>query len=304
MYGYLGNLGLDYVSLREINPRLIFCSITGYGQTGPYKSRPGYDVVVEAQGGLMSITGPSDSASEGGTPYKVGVAIVDITAGLHSVIAILAALQHRNRSGKGQHIDIALFDTQLSWLANVASSYLVSGQTPQRHGNAHPSIVPYQMMPTKDGWLMLAVGNDQQFCRLCSVLDHPEWALDRRFTKNRDRVAHRNLLIPMLEQVFLQKPADTWSALLLEQGIPSSPVQDIPAALSDPQAQTRGMVQFIHHPETGPIPQLGPVPKMSETPPSIHRPPPLLGEHTESLLVEYLGYDRDEISRLRSDGII
>ena len=310
--GTMKRLGLDYESLRQENPGLIYCSITGYGQTGPYRDRPGYDIMIEAQGGIMSITGPpdhpsdhpSDQISGSGEPFKVGVAIVDITSGLYAVISILAALRHREETGQGQSIDIALFDTQLSWLANVASSYLVSGQKPPRVGNAHASIVPYQTMPTSDGWLMLAVGNDRQYAALCQVIEHPEWATDPRFATNPARVEHREHLVPLLEARFRTKSATQWSALLLEAGVPCSPVNDIPTALADPQAIARNMVQQVEHPQTGTISLLGPAPKLSLTPPQIAGPPPVLGEHTDVVLNELLGYTETEIAQLRAAHVL
>lgn len=297
--GAMAALGLDYASLCPENPGLIYCSITGYGQTGPCAERPGYDVVIEAQGGIMSITGPAD-----GEPYKVGVAVVDITAGMQAVMAILAALHHRDRTGAGQAIDIALFDTQLGWLANVASAYLVSGQTPQRYGNAHPSIVPYQTVPTADGLLMLAVGNDDQFARLCALLGHSEWATDPRFATNRARVTHRAALLPLLEAEFKRRSAAAWTETLLAAGIPCGPVNDIATALSDPQAEARAMVQTVAHPATGSVPQVGPVPKLGQTPARIHLPPPLLGEHTATILAEWLGYSDERIASLAAAGAI
>ena len=302
--GTMADLALEYEQLRLENPGLIYCAITGYGQTGPDCHRPGYDVAVEAQGGIMSITGPATQDGHPGEPYKVGVAIVDITAGLHAVIAILAALHHRQQTGEGQFIDIALFDTQLSWLANVASAYFVSGKTPQRYGNAHASIVPYQTVPTADGWLMLAVGNDLQFRKLCHTLDHSEWADDERFSTNPARVVHRATLIPLLEDCFRQHSALVWTDLLLAAGVPCSPVNDIPTALATPQAAARNMVQEINHPATGPIKVLGPVPKMSRTPAAVHLPPPLLGEHTASVLHELLGYDARDIAALKAKHVI
>ncbi len=302
--GTLDRLGLGYSSLHEINPRLIYCSLTGYGQTGPYRDRPGYDTAIQAQGGLMSITGPADTDNGAGEPYKAGVAIVDVTTGLHAALAILAALHHRQTTGEGQMIDIALFDVQLSWLVNVASAYLVSGEPPQRYGNAHASIVPYQVMPAADGWLMLAVGNDSQFAALCRVLGCAELALDAQFATNPARVAQRATLIPLLEAQFRQQPTAFWLAQLVAAKVPCSQVNDIPTALADPQAVARQMVQVIEHPVTGPISLLGPVPKMSRTPAQIQRAPPLLGEHTDAVLRELLGYDQAALQALRAGKVI
>lgn len=300
--GGMAALGLGYDDLKAANPGLIYCSITGYGQTGPYRERAGYDAVIEAEGGIMSITGPE--TDEGGAPYKVGVAIVDITAGLNAVVAILAALHWRTLTGLGQFIDIALFDTQISWLGNVASGYLVSGQPPQRYGNAHPSIVPYQTIEAADGWIMLAVGNDTQFQKLCVLLGHPEWAQDARFITNQARVAHRTELIPLLTREFARASVAAWTARLQAIGVPAGPVNDIPTALADPQVHARAMVQNIQHPQTGTIPQLGPVPKFSATPALIRKPPPRLGEHTHTLLCELLGYSQEEVHALAKEGVI
>lgn len=297
--GMMDGLEIGYLSLRESNPRLIYCAITGYGHTGPYRHRPGYDIAIEAQGGIMSITGEAD-----GEPSKVGVAIVDITSGMHAVMAILAALHHRERTGEGQFIDIALFDTQLSWLANVASSYLVSGEPPQRFGNGHASIVPYQTFPTASGLLMLAVGNDRQFATLCQTIGRPEWSSDPRFALNRARVQNREILLPLLEQVFQQRSAAEWYEVLIEAGVICSPVNDIPTALADPQAVARNMVQQVVHPVTGVIPQLGPVAKMSATPPQVNAPPPLLGEHTDEVLRNFLGYEEERIAYLHEIGAL
>jgi crotonobetainyl-CoA:carnitine CoA-transferase CaiB-like acyl-CoA transferase len=302
--GGMAALGLAYEDLRGLNPGIIYCSITGYGQTGPYRDRAGYDAVIEAEGGIMSITGPSLDEAGVGHPYKVGVAIVDITAGMNAVIAILAALHHRQQTGSGQAIDIALLDTQVSWLANVASGYLISGQTPKRYGNAHPSIVPYQTVRAADGWLMVAVGNDAQFQKLCAFLGQPAWAEDRRFVSNQARVIHRAELLPLLEAEFINEPVVVWTARLRAAGIPAGPVNDIPTALADPQVQARQMVQTVNHPVTGSIPLVGPVPKLSSTPATIHRPPPLLGEHTVTVLSQWLGYTSDQIQMLRADGVI
>lgn len=302
--GTLAAQGLGYDELRKQNPGLIYCSITGYGQTGPYQDRSGYDAVIEAEGGIMSINGPAVGEEGEGNPYKVGVAIVDITSGMNAVIAILAALHHRSETGEGQAIDIALFDTQIGWLANVASGYLISGQPPKRYGNGHPSIVPYQTLRAADGWLMVGVGNDTMFDNFCTILGHPQWATDTRFATNKDRVNHRAELIPMIEAAFVHHPVAYWLPQLKAAGIPAGPVNDIPTTLADPQVQARGMLQTIHHPVTGTIPLIGPVPKLSETPAKIHRPPPLLGEHTATVLSELFGYTNEQIQSLAATGVI
>jgi crotonobetainyl-CoA:carnitine CoA-transferase CaiB-like acyl-CoA transferase len=302
--GGMQALGLDYATVAPLNPGLIYCAITGYGQTGPYAARAGYDAVIEAEGGIMSITGPPDQPGEAGTPYKVGVAIVDITAGLQAVGAILAALHYRNRTGAGQYIDIALLDTQIGWLANVAGSYLVSGEPPRRFGNAHGSIVPYQTVRAADGRLMLAVGNDAQFARLCLLLGHAEWAGDPRFQTNAARVQHRDLLIPQIEAELAGESVRIWLARLDAAGIPAGPVNDIPTALADPQVLARSMVRQVAHPTEGEIALVGPVPKLSKTPAEIHRPPPRLGEHTRIVLQELLGYTDRSIDALAETGVI
>ena len=301
--GTMDGLGLGYAQLRESNPGLIYCSITGYGQTGPYKDRPGYDTVIQAQGGLMSITGPTEDGSDG-QPFKVGVAIVDVSAGLFAVIGILAALHHRQRTGQGQAIDIALFDAQLGWLANVASNYLVSGQPPQRYGNAHATIVPYQTFATADGHLMLAVGNDGQFRALCGVLGVDGLADDPCFATNPARVQNRETLVPLLAEQFRRQPTHAWIERLLDVDVPCGPVDDVPTALSNPQAQARGMVQQVVDSAGDAISLVGPVIKMSGTPPAIASAPPHLGEQTEEILREKLGLGTEEIGELRRAGVV
>lgn len=297
--GTMEALGLGYSALRAENPGLIYCSISGYGQDGPYADRPGYDTVIQAQGGLMSITGPAD-----GEPHKVGVAVVDITAGLYAVSAILAALHHRARSGVGQQIDIALFDVQLAWLANVGSAYLVSGRPPARQGNAHATIVPYQPFATADGHLMVAVGNDGQFARLCAAIGLPELASDPRYATNPARVAARAELVPLLAARFATDTSAAWEARLLAVGVPCGPVNHIPAALADPQTVARGMVQEMRLADGEPVRLIGPAPRLSATPPQIRSAPPPLGAHTDALLRELLGYDQEKIDRLREEGAI
>ncbi len=301
--GTMERLGLGYATLREVNPGLIYCSITGYGQTGPYKERPGYDTVIQAQGGLMSITGPTTDGSDG-DPFKVGVAIVDVSAGLFAVIGILAALHHRQRTGQGQQIDIALFDAQLGWLANVASNYLVSGQKPGRYANAHGTIVPYQTFPTADGHLMLAVGNDNQFRSLCEAIGLGKLAADIRFATNPARVENRESLVPLLAERFRRQPTRRWIEQLLDVDVPCGPVNSIPDALATPQAQARRMVQPVVDSAGDAFSLVGPVIKMSETPPEITSAPPFLGEQTAEVLAEKLGFSSEKIEELRQAGII
>ncbi|MCS6926485.1 MAG: CoA transferase [Candidatus Binatia bacterium] len=297
--GELTQLGLGYEQLKELNPELVYCSITGYGQTGPDKDLPGYDFIIQGRGGVMSITGEPD-----GEPMKVGVAIVDITAGLFAANAIQAALLARARTGRGQAIDIALLDTQVAWLANVASTYLVSGQPPGRFGNAHPTIVPYQTFRAREGCFCLAVGNDGQWQQLCEVLGRPELAADPRFATNPARVQHRDVLIPLLQEVFATREIDYWLHTLTAAGIPCGPVQTVVQVFADPQVLAREMVWTVPHPTAGVVRLLGSPLKLSETPAKCYTPPPLLGEHTEQILSSLLGYTPQEIARLRASGAI
>ena len=301
--GGMERLGLGCESLRADNPGLIYCAITGYGQSGPDHALPGYDTVIQAQGGIMSITGPTTAGTDG-EPYKVGVAIADITAGLHAAVAILSALQHRARTGEGQQIDIALYDAQLSWLANVASSYLLSGEPPLRYGNAHGTVVPYQTFATADGHLMLAVGNDSQFAALAKAVGEPSWSDDARFATNPARVQHRDALIPALSSHFQTRTTSEWIERLRAAGVPCGPVNDIPTALESPQAQHRQVVQTVTDGNGDNIPLIGPVPKLDRSPPRIFRPPPLLGEHTDEVLREKLALTPEKIDSLRASGVI
>jgi len=296
--GTMQRMGLNYEKLSQDNPGLIYCSISGYGQTGPYRDRPGYDLMIQAQGGIMSITGPTEGES-----HKVGVAIVDITAGLFAASAILSALHHRERTGEGQYIDVALLDTQVAWLANVAHNYFATGQMPGRFGNAHPNIVPYETFPTADGELALAVGSDDQYRRFCEVVEQPDLWQDQRFQTNAGRITHRKVIIPRLRDLFLTRTTNEWIDLLVEANIPVGPINDIPTILKDPQVMARQMVQEVEHPTAGTIQLLGPVAKMSKTPAKIYCAPPPLGADAEAIL-QSLGYNHEEIGTLREESVI
>ncbi|WP_031459942.1 CaiB/BaiF CoA transferase family protein [Chloroflexus sp. MS-G] len=291
--GTMSRLGLGYDDLRLINPGLVYCSITGYGQYGPDAHRPGYDTVIQAEGGLMSITGEPD-----GQPMKTGVAVADITTGLYAATSILAALHYRSQTGEGQYIDLALFDVQLSWLANVASAYLISGQPPRRYGNAHATIVPYQPFAAADGYIMIAVGNDRQFARFCQVLNRPEWVTDKRFATNPARVINRERLIAAIAEIIAREPVAVWVEKLHAADVPCGPVNDIPTALHSRQAQARAMVQQIDG-----IRMVGPAPVFSATPATIRSAPPVLGADTEAVLAEF-GYSAEQIRRFRAEGIV
>ncbi len=297
--GAMAKWGLGYASLRELNPRLIYCAITGYGQTGPLAPRPGYDFIIQAQGGLMSITGEPD-----GEPCKAGVAVADIVTGLYTHNAILAALFHRERTGEAQFIDIALFDAQISWLANVAMNYLVTGEPPQRYGNSHPNIVPYQTFKTADGHLALGVGNDGQFQKLCEQLELTELAGDARFQTNANRIKNRDLLVNLLQKVFFKSTAAEWVAQLTAAGIPAGPINTVAQALAEPQVAARNMIVDLMHSSGAPLKILGPVPKFSATPARIQSPPPLLGQHTEEILREWLQMPDEQITQFRQHQII
>ncbi len=297
--GTLEKWGLGYDDLQELHPGLLYCTITGYGYTGPYRHLPGYDFIVQAQGGLMSITGPA-----GGEPYKVGVAISDITAGLFACNAILAALFEHQRSGKGQRIDISLLDSQVAWLANVASNYLVSGQAPLRYGNAHPNIVPYQTFQARDGYFALAVGNDSQWRQFCERVGRTEWAGDARFRTNACRVENREQLIPLLDQLFIQEDISHWLALLEEIGVPCGPINSIEQVFHDPQVTSRGMVTEVSHLSAGTVKLVASPLKIPTSPVVTRLPPPRLGEHTGEVLRELLGYDDQDIQELRLAQVI
>ena len=301
--GGLAKYGLDYASLREVNPALIYCSITGFGQDGPYAPRAGYDFLIQGLGGLMSITGHPDGAPGGG-PMKVGVALTDILTGLYASNAILAALAHRTVSGQGQHIDMALLDVQIAALANQSMNYLHTQQAPQRLGNAHPNLVPYQDFPTADGHMILAIGNDGQFGRLCRAIGQSEWADDPRFAVNSARVQHREILIPLLAGVTRTRTTAAWVTFFETQAVPCGPINNLAEAFDDPQVRARGMQIAMEHPLAGTIPLVASPMKLSATPVEYRQPPPLLGEHTDAVLASTLGLMPDALSDLRIRKVI
>ncbi|MCU1724757.1 CaiB/BaiF CoA transferase family protein [Pseudomonas sp. 5P_5.1_Bac1] len=301
--GGLKAYGLDHESLRQVNPQLIYCSITGFGQTGPYAKRAGYDFMIQGLGGLMSLTGRPEG-EDGAGPVKVGVALTDILTGLYSTVAILAALAHRDQHGGGQHIDMALLDVQVACLANQAMNYLTTGTPPRRLGNAHPNIVPYQDFPTADGDFILTVGNDGQFRKFAEVAGQPQWADDPRFATNKLRVANRAELIPLIRQATVFKTTAEWVSQLEQAGVPCGPINDLAQMFADPQVKARGLAIDIPHPLGGSVPQVASPIRLSETPVEYRNAPPLLGEHTEQVLSSVLGLGADDILRLREAKVL
>lgn len=301
--GGLEAYGLDYASLKVLNPDLIYCSITGFGQTGPYAKRAGYDFMVQGLGGLMSLTGRPEG-EEGAGPVKVGVALTDILTGLYSTVAILAALAHRQHDGGGQHIDMALLDVQVACLANQAMNYLTTGVAPQRLGNAHPNIVPYQDFPTADGDFILTVGNDSQFRKFAEVAGRPEWADDSRFATNTRRVANRSELVPLIRQATVFKTTAEWVTQLEAVGVPCGPINDLAQVFADPQVQARGLALQLPHALAGLVPQVASPIRLSETPVEYRNAPPLLGEHTRQVLEQVLGLKAGAVEALRQSGVV
>ncbi|HKT73861.1 MAG TPA: CaiB/BaiF CoA-transferase family protein [Steroidobacteraceae bacterium] len=300
--GGLQPYGLDYQSLRAINPRLVYCSITGFGQSGPYASRPGYDLLIQAMGGLMSITGASSGPGSG--PQKVGVAVADILTGLYSSVGILAALAYRDRTGVGQHIDVALLDVEVACLANQAMNFLVSGKSPSRMGNAHPNIVPYQDFATADGAMIIAVGNDAQFKRLCEAIGLPALAGDPRYLTNAGRLAHRDELVPAIAAAIATRPTRDWVVVIEAAGVPCGPINTIEQVFDDPQVVARGMRRTLDHPLAGSAPSVANPLRLSQTPVEYRSGPPLLGQNNAEVLEGWLGLSADEISRLVEKGIL
>jgi len=297
--GLLKRFGLDYKKLSAINPRLIYCSITAYGQDGPYRDRPGYDMVLSAVGGLMWITGEQD-----GDPCKVGVAVTDVHTGVHAAAAIMASLLWRERSGKGQHIDCSLLDIQASALANIASNYLVAGKEAVRWGTAHESIVPYEVFNTRDYPIAIAGANQKLWENFAKVLGKEEWLEDPRFESNPKRVENRKLLIPLVADRMKEKTCDEWMELLLEASVPCGPVNNMERLFADPQMEHRNMVVEVPHPTIGTLKLCGVPVKYSDTPATITLPPPLVGEQTDEILKDVLGYDSERIETLRRDGAV
>ena len=301
--GGLQAYGLDYASLKEVNPELIYCSITGFGQTGPYAKRAGYDFMIQGLGGLMSLTGRPEGESGAG-PVKVGVALTDILTGLYSTVAILAALAHRQHDGGGQHIDMALLDVQVACLANQAMNYLTTGESPQRLGNSHPNIVPYQDFPTADGDFILTVGNDNQFRKFAEVAGRIEWVDDPRFLTNKLRVTNRAALIPLIRQATVFKTTAQWVSVLEAAGVPCGPINDLSQVFADPQVLARGLAIELPHVLAGLVPQVASPIRLSETPVEYCNAPPLLGEHTQEVLQRVLGLTAGGLDALRVSRVV
>ena len=300
--GGLAAYGLDWESMHARHPRLIYCSITGFGQTGPYAPRAGYDFLIQGMGGLMSITGRRDGEAGAG-PQKVGVALTDVLTGLYATTGILAALAHRDRTGEGQRVDVALLDAQVAAMANQTMNYLTTGQSPGRMGNAHPSVVPYQDFPTADGAMIIACGNDDQFARLCSAAGHPDWAVDDRYRTNRARVAHRDTLIPLMETATRTRTTANWITAMEAASVPCGPINTLREVFADPQVQARGTRITMQHAAGAEVALVANPVKLSATPPTYRAAPPLLGADTDSVLGE-LGLDAGEIDAMRAAGLV
>ncbi|MCL4265856.1 MAG: CoA transferase [Anaerolineae bacterium] len=297
--GTLAKWGLDYETLQQLRPGLIVCTITGYGTTGPYKDRAGYDFMVQAMGGFMSVTGP-----EVGEPVRAGVAIADLATGIFACNAILAALFARERTGQGQCIDMALLDSQVALMSYVASNYLVSGELPGRYGNGHPNIVPYQEFRARDHYFAFACGNDGQWRKFCTAVNHPEWITDDRFATNAARLTHRAVVIEMLNQLFATRDAADWMTLCDEIGIPNGPINNMAQVFAHEQVIARQLRLDVPHPTAGSVPLIASPLRIPTAPTTVRYPPPLLGEHTEEILQNMLGYDATAVTALRTEGVI
>ncbi|MEP6701901.1 MAG: CaiB/BaiF CoA-transferase family protein [Betaproteobacteria bacterium] len=301
--GGLAKYGLDYEAVRRVNPDIVYCSVTGFGQDGPYAKSAGYDFMIQGMGGLMSITGERDELPGGG-PQKVGVAVADIMTGLYATIGIQSALIHRDRTGEGQHVDMALLDTQVAMIANLNMNYLLSGKVPGRMGNAHANIVPYQAFPCADGHIILAVGNDNQFEKFCRIAKHPDISADPRFRSNSDRVRNRDDLVPMLTEIIKARTMRDWIDACDAAQVPCGPINRLDQVFADPQVVHRGMRIDMPHPLSGSVPQVVNPIKLSKTPLEFHSAPPLLGQHTAQVLAQRLGYDEARIAALAERGVI
>lgn len=301
--GGLKKYSLDYESLSKVNPGLVYCSITGFGQTGPYSPRAGYDFLIQAMGGLMSVTGEAEGMPGGG-PQKIGVALSDILTGLYTTIGALSALAYRDKTGRGQHVDMALLDVTIAATANQAMNYLVTGNAPAMMGNAHPNIVPYEAYKAADHYIILATGNDGQYQRFCSVAGRPDLATDERFATNRDRVGNREVLGPILNEIIAAKPRAFWLEELERVGVPCGPINNLEQVFDDNHVQARGARQEVEHSVGGSIPTVANPIRFSESPIEYDQPPPLLGQHTDDVLAEMLGLDTAAIGRLRAANII
>ena len=297
--GDLDKLGLGYGDLRAVNPRLVYGSISGYGRTGPYAERPGYDSVIQAEGGFMGITGPEE-----GPPYRVGVPIIDITAGMFAATAILAALRACDLTGEGQLVDVSLLDTQVALLTNVASNYLIGGEPHRRLGNSHPNIMPYEAFPARDRWFVLAAGSERLWAVLCETIGQPALRDDPRFADNSARILNRAALRQVLEAAFQARDADEWLAEFREAGLPCGPINTIPEVFAHPQAEARGLAIEAEHPTAGAVRFPGFPYKLSGTPAIVRRPPPRLGEQTEEVLVDLLGYSRGKVVALQEREVV
>lgn len=298
--GSLAKYGLSYDDLKNDYPQLIYCSLTGFGQTGPYKDRAGYDFLIQGMGGIMSLTGPAD-----GDPYKVGVAVADLMAGQYALNGILAALYHREKTGQGQFVDIGLLDTQVAWLSNAAQYYLTSGTITPRMGNAHPTIVPYEAFPAQDGYIILAVGNDKQFADFCRFAGCENLSTDPRFAENKNRVRNRDDLIPVLRDIISQHPQDHWINGLEKNGVPCGPVNNLEQVFENPQVLSRDMKINVPHTDANtPIDLVGNPVKLSKTPVTYRTAPPTLGQHTDTVLKDILSMSADDITTLKKKGVI
>ena len=296
--GALARYGLGYEDLRDEFPSLIYCSITGFGQTGPYRERAGYDFLAQGMGGIMSVTGEPD-----GMPMKTGIGIADVMTGMHASTSILAALRHRDGTGQGQHIDLSLFETQISWLYYHAVEYLNTGENPARHGNAHANVVPYEVFETLDGHVILAAGNDGQFAKFCEVAGRPELATTQDYATNPLRIRNRDRLLPVIRELFAKRTTDEWVQALEDAGVPCGPINTLNRVFDDPHVQERGIEIEMPHPQSGTVKLVAAPAKMSETPVTYRRPPPVRGEHTGEVLRDVLGMKDSEITRLNADGI-